>query len=264
MSTTTQHGKGQGGNFRPTVGNQKRLFPVDILTEYPNNQGSADLQVIINGRDGRDYAVKTPSDGGGKIPASELFCYELAFRVTIPTPHWAYINLSNGDLGFGSVWEGGVKKSSPALIIEILRHRIKVSNLKVFLSRLYAFDLFVNNVDRHWGNYIWREGYDNNLVALAFDFSRACFETGHTGYEAFEPGCNTQESFKLINLTLNYDRSEAVTCLDRLAAITAAEIEEMIRDMPSSWMTPKEKSSYISWWDSNDRQDRIATIKGKI
>ncbi|NMZ68852.1 hypothetical protein SAMN05216370_0883 [Pseudomonas peli] len=246
------------------IGSQKRLFPVDILTEYPNNQGSADLQLIINGRDGRDYAVKKPSDGNGKIPASEFFCYELAYRVTIPTPNWAYINLTDGDLGFGSAWEGGVKSFSPALVLQILHNKIKVSNLKVFLSRLYAFDLFVNNVDRHWGNYIWREGYDQNLIALAFDFSRACFEVGHTGYDALRPGCNTQESFKLINLTLNYDRSEALRCLDIIASITASEIEDMISEIPTTWMTDKDKTSYIDWWGSQARLDRIVMIKGNI
>ncbi|WP_043309310.1 HipA family kinase [Pseudomonas sp. ML96] len=263
MSKSPEPTKGQS-NIQPLT-YQKKIFPVDILTEYPNTQGSADLKLIVNGRDGKDYAVKKPNDGKGKVPASELLCYELAYRVTIPTPSWAFINLSDGDIGFGSVWEGGVAKIAHInQIISILQYKVKVNNLKVFLSRLYAFDLFVNNVDRHWGNYLWRESYDQSFITLAFDFSRACFETGHDKYDAFDPGCNTQSTFTLINLTMNYDRQEAIKCLDDLLAITPSEIEDMIKDMPHTWMTASEKKSYIDWWASSARTDRIATIKGKI
>lgn len=247
------------------LGYQKRMFPVDILTEYPNNQGSADLQLIVNGRDGKDYAVKKPSDGKGKVPASELLCYELAYRVTIPTPNYAFINLSDGGMGFGSLWEGGVKKITQMQeVMQILEQKIKINNLKRFLSRLYAFDIFVNNEDRHWGNYLWRQSFDNSFIALAFDFSRACFETGHDGFEALHPECNTQGSFMLINLTLNYDRSEAVACLDTLAGISTEDIEEILENMPPEWMTKRERKSYIDWWSSTARIDRINAIKGRI
>jgi hypothetical protein len=185
--------------------------------------------------------------------------------VTIPTPNYAYINLSNGDTGFGSIWEGGVMKISHInQVMQILQHHIKVNNIKTFLSRLYAFDIFVNNEDRHWGNYLWRQSFDNNLIALAFDFSRACFETGHESFEALDPNSNTQKSFTLINLTMNYDRAEAVQCLDALALITTDEIEDILDNMPHTWMTAKEKKSYIDWWASEARIERIAIIKGKI
>lgn len=247
------------------VGYQKRLFPVDILTEYPNNQGSVDLQLIVSARDGKDYAVKKPTDGKGKIPASELVCYELAYRVTIPTPNYAFIKLSDGTLGFGSLWEGGVKKVSHMHeVMQILTSQVKVNNLKTFLSRLYAFDIFVNNEDRHWGNYLWRQSFDNNLIALAFDFSRACFEVGHDGYEAMHPACNTQSSFMLINVTMNYDRTEAMACLDALAAISAEDVEEILENMPKDWMTKADRTSYADWWKSQARMDRINNIKRRI
>jgi hypothetical protein len=149
-------------------------------------------------------------------------------------------------------------------VMQILDQKIKINNLKRFLSRLYAFDIFVNNEDRHWGNYLWRQSFDNSFIALAFDFSRACFETGHDGFEALHPGCNTQGSFMLINLTLNYDRSEAVACLDALAAISTEDVEEILENMPPEWMTKRERNSYIDWWGSTARLDRINAIKGRI
>jgi hypothetical protein len=265
MTNSTRIGNTSKITNVASAGYQKRLFPVDILTEYPNNQGSADLKLIINGRDGRDYAVKKPTDGKGRVPASELLCYELAYRVTIPTPNWAYINLADGDTGFGSIWEGGVMNVNHiSQVLQILQYQIKVNNLKNFLSRLYAFDIFVNNDDRHWGNYLWRESFDKSFIALAFDFSRACFETGHDGYDALHPDCNTQKSFTLINLTMNYDRAEAIQCLDAILRIPIEDIEEILNSMPPSWMSTKEKSNYIKWWSSSARAERIEIIRGKI
>lgn len=244
---------------------QRRLFPVEIVHEYPNNQGSADLGLIVSARDGRDYAVKQTTDGRGKIPASEYLCYELAYRVLIPTPHYEFIKLSNGDLGFGSLWEGGVRKlSHNQEVMDILRGRILIKDLPRFLSRVYAFDLFVNNVDRHWGNYIWRTSFDGSLIALAFDFSRACFETGHLGYEAFSIDCNTQHAFRLIGVTGNYIRQEAIDCLDDIAKINSGDISEILDGMPKKWLSKSDRQDYIAWWDSHERHDRITHIKGRI
>lgn len=244
---------------------QRRLFPIEIVHEYPNNQGSADLGLIVNARDGRDYAVKRTTDGRGKIPASEYLCYELAYRVLIPTPNYEFIKLSNGDLGFGSLWEGGVKKlSHDQELLDILRGRIPINGLPRFLSRVYAFDLFVNNEDRHWGNYIWRTSFDGSLVALAFDFSRACFETGHASHEAFDPNCNTQHAFRWICLTQNYIRQEAIDCLDDIAKIDSSDISEILDGMPTKWLSKADRHDYIAWWDSQERHDRVAYIKGRI
>lgn len=244
---------------------QRRLFPIEILQVYPNNQGSADLSMIVNARDGKDYAVKRTIDGRGKIPASELVCYELAYRALIPTPSYELIKLKGSELGFGSLWEGGVKKlTHDQEVLDILFKRTPVNGLQRFLSRVYAFDLFVNNEDRHWGNYIWRDSFGGNLIALAFDFSRACFETGYHGYDAFDPHCNTQKSFFLINLTKNYLRSEAVECLDDLERITADDVSEILEGMPEKWLSKGERRDYIAWWESQERLDRITHIKGRI
>jgi hypothetical protein len=244
---------------------QKTLLPVEVLTTHTANLGSADLKVIVEGRDGKHYAVKTLADGKGKVPASELFCYELAYRVVLPTPSYSFIAMPSGELAFGSVWEGGVINGNkqiayPAFIDSVLKGTIPVANLKRFFSRLYAFDLFVNNVDRHWGNYLWRTSYGDSIIALAFDFSRACFEIGHEGFEATQPNTKTQMIFSLLNVSKNYVKSDAIDCLESIRNIPTEDIEAMLSNFPAEWMPEKDKKSYIKWWDSTARNDRINAL----
>ncbi|MCQ4289456.1 hypothetical protein NA647_18725 [Pseudomonas stutzeri] len=248
---------------------QKTLIPIEAITTFNSNMGSADLKQIVEARDGKHYAVKTTRDGAGKVPASEFFCYELACRVVIPTPAFAIISMPQGDLAFGSLWEGGVVNGNKrvdyqAFVMAVLQGKTKVPNLKAFLSRLYAFDLFVNNVDRHWGNYLWRSSFGDSFIALAFDFSRACFEVGHLGFEAVHPASNTQIAFRMINLTKNYIRAEALGCLEAIEAIDSNEIATILENFPASWMSKADRKAYIDWWDSQARLDRISSLKNTI
>lgn len=248
---------------------QRTLIPIDVITAYANDQGSADLQSIVEARDGRHYALKSIADGKGRVPASELFCYELAYRVVIPTPAYSLIKLPSGELAFGSQWEGGVINGAPQInfqmfIHQVLSGQVKVTNLKTFLSRLYAFDLFVNNVDRHWGNYLWRNSHGGKLIALAFDFGRSQFETGHTGFEALDPKENTQIVFNAINQFKHYDRSQAVDCLESIRSIATDEILAILANFPSNWMPNSEKESYVRWWGSAERNARIDTLLTRV
>lgn len=244
---------------------QKTLIPVDAITTFNSTLGTADLKTIVEGRDGKHYAVKTVSDGAGKVPASELFCYELAYRVVIPTPSYSLINMPTGELAFGSAWEGGVvngdaKIDYPSFINDVLKGNKKVTNLKVFFSRLYAFDLFVNNVDRHWNNYLWRTSFGDSLIALAFDFSRACFEIGHSGFEATHPSTKTQLIFSMLNVSQNYIRAEAVACLEEIRNISSDDITIILENFPSTWMSKSDRIAYIAWWSSQARHDRIDSL----
>ena len=244
---------------------QKTLLPVEVITTHSSNLGTADLKTIVEGRDGKHYAVKTLNDGNGRVPASELFCYELAYRVVIPTPPYSLISMPTGDLAFGSAWEGGVINGNsqidyPSFISGVLNGTIQVNNLKRFFSRLYAFDLFVNNVDRHWGNYLWRTSYGDSIIALAFDFSRASFEIGHAGFEATVASTKTQIIFSMLNVTKNYVRDEAVACLEMIRKIGTDEISAILENFPSAWMSKSDKQKYIEWWGSAARQDRIDTL----
>lgn len=102
---------------------QRQLMPIDVITSYSSQMGTADLRVIVEARDGKHYAVKTTTDGSGHVPASELLCYELAYRVLIPTPSYAFINMPSEGISFGSAWEGGVVNSDPKISYPGCQHQ---------------------------------------------------------------------------------------------------------------------------------------------
>lgn len=70
-SGASEENKKQSNVQTPEVGIQRRMFPVEIRDIYKNDQGSADLQLIVTGINGKDYAVKTLADGNGCVPVTE-------------------------------------------------------------------------------------------------------------------------------------------------------------------------------------------------
>lgn len=244
---------------------QRPLLPIEVLTEFRNDTGSADLQLIVEGRDGRHYAVKTVDEGNGLIPAAELFCYELAYKVVIPTPSYNLVQLPDRKLGFGSVWEGGVVNGHKQInfvefIQSVLAGKTKVTNLTTLLSRVYAFDLFVNNDDRHWQNYLWRTSFNNSIIGLAYDFSRASFARGYDGSEALSPDCNTQNTFKLALACGKIDKRESIECLERIRSVDIDSCREIIENIPREWMSIEDRNTFLLWWESPARDDRINRI----
>jgi hypothetical protein len=243
---------------------QRQLLPLDVINTFPWGGDNAHLRGVVEARDGQHYGVKMRSEGGMKVPASEFFCHELAWRLQIATPAHAVIRMPSGEFAFGSLWQGGVEKGSgleyQMFIDSVLRGEKKVVNIKRFFSRLYAFDLFVNNVDRGWRNFLWRSSFGGSTVGLAFDFSRACFETGYAGMDATKTLTNTHQISLMVRASKNYDCEEAIACLEEIRSISQEDISYILSSLPDDWMAEKEKLSYIDWWQSEARHDRLNVL----
>lgn len=240
---------------------QRQLFPIAVMTTYPNDQGSADLGMIGLAANGKDYAIKTVLDGNGMIPASEAFCYQLARHILIGTPDFDVIELHDGSHAFGSAWEGGVETlKDRAEILRVLSGEIPIVGLKSFFSKVYALDLFVNNVDRHFGNYIFRPSYSGK-IGLAFDFSRAWFAFNPFGFEATKQ-CATFTGINAIRYFDQYDRSEAEKCLDKIENLTVDDVNTIISNFPEAWMSEVDRQGFLDWWASHARKERIEFLKG--
>lgn len=242
---------------------QRHLYPIAVMTTYPNDQGSADLGIIGHAENGKDYAIKTVADGNGMVPASEAFCYQLARLILIATPEFEVIEMHDGSYAFGSAWEGGVHSLKTEIqVFQILKGEIPVSGLRTFLSKVYALDLFVNNVDRHFGNYIFRQSY-SGMIALAFDFSRAWFAFNPYGYEACTTG-NTADSIHYIKTYGHYDPAEALKCFEQIERLTVEDVNMIISNFPEAWMSEDDRQGFLDWWDSEDRINRIELLKGLL
>ena len=243
---------------------QRTFLPVDIMQTFNNNQNSADLKIIGTGRNNKDYAIKLRTDGNGFVPASEMFCYELANIINIATPGFDILKLRDGSLAFGSVWEGGV---SPVKldndVFDILNGNVKVEGMKTFFSKVYAFDLFINNIDRHFGNYIFRGSF-RGIIAMAYDFSRAWYEIGPFTYEAFDANNKTKVCIDIIKKTDNFDKEEAIRTLQEISDVPKSAIEAILQNIPDNWLDIKFKEEFLDWWGDDDMAIRIEKIKGEV
>lgn len=251
---------------KPTPIYQPALFPIEIIETYPANEGSADLNTIGRGRNSKHYAIKTIHDGNGYVPASEFFCYELARVLSIPTPDFDYLSLNEGkEIAFGSVWEGGVRGiKNDNDILAILKGEINVQDLNSFFGKVFAFDLFVNNEDRHFGNYIFRDSFNNSRVALAFDFSRAWKVTGPYEYHCLDASCKTMMCNGLMQKFGQYDQAAAIEKMEEIRAVSKETIESILDGMHESWMPKEDKDVLLDWWGSKDFHVRIDKLLGVL
>ena len=249
----------------PNTPLQPSLFPIEAKDIYRNDQGSADLQMIATAVNNKDYAVKTIADGNGFVPLTELFSYELARELSIATPNYALIKLRDQSIGFGSEWEGGVlilRESSK--VLDVLNGSTQVRGLKAFLSRVFALDLFLNNIDRHFGNYIFRDSY-SGVIALAYDFSRAWYAFKPYGYESISDStANTFVCHKLICTTNNFDASIALATLNEIKNINVEVINRILSNAPNEWLPEDTRKEILDWWGSQDMENRITHLKSRI
>lgn len=158
---------------------QKNLFPVEVDTEIPPLDSTADCKYYCRGIDSNIYAVKQTSDNPDypSAPFDELFGYELARAVNIAVPQYNLIKIPFSPwLGFGSVCEGGVIPDGFRLhFSNIIQNQTNASYKELFLkkvSSIYALDLFLCNEDRHPGNYLIKDTMGHHVI-MGIDFGRS-------------------------------------------------------------------------------------------
>lgn len=247
----------------PEQKEQQNLFPVEIIEVYPNDQGSADMQYIGHGRDGRDYAIKTTDEGNGYVATSEMFCYELARLVFIPVPEYTLVML-NDHLAFGSVWQGAATNiSQDNEVLELVSDASLPLEIFETISKIYGLDLFINNIDRHFGNYLFTTGYNNRKIALAFDFGRSWLEVDYKGLEVLEPSAKnkTYTCQKFLKRAGKLNTVIAIDTIDKLSALDSSMVEDILRQIPHNWLPKGFYDEFIKWWGSTDFFSRIKSLK---
>jgi hypothetical protein len=162
------------------VANAKRKRNIDLsYTLFPMIKAkyqipmdvSAHCEMVCRCDDGCDYAIKEAKPGALTLPHSEWFCTELASAIGIASPPCKIVEMLDNTFAFGSRWEGGVVGAHWKEMVK--RGEIPLNEIKGTLSRIYAFDHFVHNKDRHDENFIVRAQRGTSYAVLANDYSRA-------------------------------------------------------------------------------------------
>jgi hypothetical protein len=236
-------------------------FPVRAVSWEKADEGTADCALFGRCDDGSEYAIKDQS-GDARVPHSEWLCTRLGEMSGLVSPQCKVIEV-NGDQCFGSRWETGKEKDWWVLASQ---GEINFPELAGSLSRILAFDLFVQNEDRHLNNYIVRR-QRNSFVVQSFDYSRAWLTNGIPPPRLpMLPTTNTISAYRILKTLFGFkpDISHVRHVLTRLSKITVGDVRRIIDEHPHDWLLHEELTSIIDWWSSAARLERIGDIEGGI
>lgn len=248
--------------FSP-VGRQAELLPLTTLTEMPDTTGTADAWGRVEASDSQLYLVKTDERGGKGIRASEWVGTHLAEELNMPCPTPKIIQLADGKLCFGSRIISGIadaaKTSQILTSVTAGLGAIPIPGLQALLSALYAFDMFINNVDRHDENYLSVDDRGTRRF-FAIDFGRSLF--WHGRLETFPlPTQLTRITFRKIVQRHGFDLAAANAMIDRLAEIGSEKISAAFSSMPESWLEQAARVEFTNWWENGERQRRLEALR---
>lgn len=240
---------------------QLALFPRKINIEYPAPDGK-DILSRVEADNGKSYYLKA-DQGDVPVRANEWLCYRLASMVGIAVPRCEFIQTNNGDIAFGSeALDGASRQAETVAYLEtrsLNELGMPVPGLQALLSAIHAFDLFVNNVDRHLGNFlVVPQGEDRQLLAV--DFARSLF--WRWPLDGFpRPDETTSEAWRELRERHGFDSSAAIAIVNRLGIISAREIEGFLGQMPSHWLSTGLRDDFLAYCRNGGWTARVDTLR---
>lgn len=232
---------------------QLALFPLPIEARWcaPANLGSADCGQICRCDDGCDYVIKDGKTGGSVAltPHSEWFCTQLGELVGIVSPQCKIVKMSDSTFVFGSRWEGGVLNPAAGgnWWDKVKTGDILLDDIKGPLSRIYAFDHFIHNPDRHTKNFIVRNQHTGYAI-LANDYSRAWMCTGFPLPALPMNNSTVMTQRWLSNLwSVKYiDKDESNIILEKIRNTSKDSVNRIIDGHPQDWLTQQNKEDILN------------------
>jgi len=232
------------------------LIKPKIISRDPKPPG-ADCGYICQADDNMVYLVKDMS-ARPNLPANEWFCSCLAKKLGIPVPSFNALNDENGQIVFGSRWEGDQPPIDLAACIS------SVTDHAIFW-RIYAFDLFINNEDRHSGNYLFRTR-NSRMTVAAMDFSRAWTYRGWPLASQLQTTCSTIQHFSQftsqgIIKSNNALLKASTSFLEQIKSLNKQDILAIVGSMPTGWSLGCPSDIIVDWWglEGSSRADKIIT-----
>lgn len=248
-----------------TFSYQQSIVPLEAIEIHELSGDlvtSCNLRRIVSADNHRDYAVKEVINSQkGYIPACELFCYELARAIKVNVPEYQIIRMKDGSYAFGSEWDANAGYlENMTDFLRILSGKDAIKNGAEFFSKVYALDIFVNNIDRHRGNFFVRKVFSGK-IGVAYDFDKSWYETGYDCFDALQGGTNTQETKWNIRDKRLLKKGIVVATLEEIQNIKVDTIRSILHMMPEEWMLDGNKATFLSWWGSESFFARVEKLK---
>lgn len=266
------HSKDQGKGQRPYLsrqimsgephGDRAFFFPINSILELPPSEEGADILAEAHCDDTHRYYVKS-NEVSPRLAASELVAAQLAELVNLPVPTPKIVRLKSGLLVFGSrqIATIGDKVDTAAILtsMSLLPSGFPIAGLKRVLAEAYAFDLFINNTDRHEKNFICCK-HDGLYRLYLIDHARALFSRG---YDIFPPdkGYGTIFTARGIRERHGFDLGAALALVGKLEKLAPESITRIIDSIPDEWLPSNEKEQFVSWWTNGGRAAKIDRLR---
>lgn len=240
---------------------QLSFLPRTIIRTETVSFGTADCNTMGVADNGEEFVLKRLCNGQ-MVPASEWVCSSLALAAGLAIPHFEMVSLDDGEMAFGSLWDNLLNGEQTREIW--IRKRPHPENFSSNLSRIYAFDQFVYNPDRHLKNYFFRHGSSpaKPPVLLAPDYGRALFAATFPPHNTLLE-CHTTEVACFMRKTYGWEPEQANGVLNKLEMIPLEKVKIVVNEMPDSWLSPTHKAEFIEWWKS-DAPLRARQLKEKL
>jgi hypothetical protein len=192
------------------------------------------------------------------LPMVEWITQHLARRCGLLVPDCFVIEVAAnpGSYLFGSKWEGGAEQYSPGLVA-------KVTNPDHF-SAIHAFDLLVQNVDRHLNNYLYLQ-LAGDTVVKAVDHSRCLWFSGWPmPAPPPEATSNTMQGKAHWVVEAPWNANAARHVVSLWGQITQSDVQAILDLAPNTWVLPSRRDQLLTWWGSPDWVQRTTQVLGAL
>ena len=260
-----------GGNARPyfefggsmAIASPHQLFPRRAVIEFPKTKPSADSLGEVEADDGLRYFVKADSNGR-PTRACEWISTLIAEEVGISAPTPMPIEMKDGTVVF---WSRKISGTSDDVITRNFLLKASVSNfgnppsagLQSLLSSIYAFDMFLFNDDRHFGNYLSCDDSGTRRL-YAFDFSRCLFWAWPwNGFPSAQT--HTRQRGAELRRLHGFDTTVATRTLDHLETLPSSAVDWILGRMPANWLNGGLRADFVGWWADGLRRNRADVLR---
>jgi hypothetical protein len=246
-------------NFSASM--QLQIFRKRIVDRLQQVPGGITAPWWVRADDGLSYIVKDEAPNVASVRASEYLWLSVARLIGLPAPYPEIILDGQGRELFGTRRE---QSAVDANVGQMALLAGRVTGGGSHLSRIYAFDLFSANWDRHPGNYLVLDDGGGSLAVFAIDFSHV---TVHPGLTPAPPdpivttNNATRMQFPAVIQPYGADLNAALEIADRLESLPIDAMNAILTEIPDEWLPQSDKASVVAWWNGKDRIDRIATLK---
>jgi hypothetical protein len=228
--------------------------------------GGAHIEFVTRADDGGLYYCK--SDRAG-IPCRmrEAFYSQLAGEIALATPDFRIVEDEvTGETFFGS-------RRMPSTATDIAKRRFLRTEWKDELDRrlpfpsrwfsqLYAFDLFVGNVDRSADNLI-AIGDGSLLQLRPIDFSAS--NLARCGIVEFpDELTETVQVARDLRTVHGFFADSATQTLDQLKAIPSSVVRSFFEAMPSDWIDVGERERINEIWAGPELAKRLNALRSGL